>query len=380
MPTDRRPAGTRRGLKLLRVLAIVLGVLLLGEALCRVQARFGPHATPFVGYSEERHTVHGERVALIDILRASDSPREVFQLKPGLRQVPFTGAPLSTSSLGFRGPEAPEAGPDTITIVGIGDSMMFGQGVADGSDYLSMLQRRLREQHPEKQWRVLNLAAPSANTVMEVETLRRRGLSFEPDLVILHLTANDTALPQYVRLVDDPFDLRRSYLVELARWLAGVPVNRSGFELREGRDPRLAHVSVVGKRTELPQEYRDLLGWEPFAGALAELAALSQAHAFPVVTVSTFEDEACVRLIDAARAQGFATVRLMPEIREHLARLLAEHPEAPPDLTLLAQYEYSDLAVAPGDSHPSVLQHRMIATKLLAELEAQSFVARLLAK
>lgn len=291
------------------------------------------------------------RVAFLDIIRASDNPLRVFELKPNLRAVRFKGAPTSTNSHGFRYREvAPDEGPDTITIVGIGDSMMFGWGVADGLDYLSLLERALQAKYPAKTWRVINLSVPAYNTVMEVETFATAGLQFDPDLVILHLLPNDLVLPEYVLRSD-----------------GGGATDAAHPE----RDQRLQPVAEVDPQDEA---FRDLVGWLPFEQALDRLRDLSAAHDFPVVLFTSAEDELTLRMIAEAVERGCLPVSLVPEIEAHLlakykAHFSMQSPQA---------YLQSDLVYAKGDSHPSILQHQMSANKLLQQLEADGVIARIM--
>ncbi len=372
-PPVASPAPRRRtSVKVLLVLGALLAALLAGEVACRIRAHLRNQGSMEVAFSTRRHLQEGQRVALIDIIRMSDNPKIVFELKPGLAAVPFRGVPLTTNSLGFRGPEvAPEEEPGTITIVGVGDSIMFGWGVPDGQNYLAILETLLRQKHPERRWRVLNLAAPAYNTVMEVETLRRKGLAFGPDLVILGLVMNDLSLPGYIRVVENVFDPTRSFLFELIRARVGGPgSNRNRFELLEGRDPRLARSSNKDLKGDVPEEYRQLAGWQPFRNAIADLAELSKQHGFPVLTVTTVEDDAIAGMIGETDRAGFQHVRLLPEIQ----RWLAEHQQAPFSAQDPSAYLHSALVVDPSDGHPSVLQHRMAAQKLLDALETSGLV------
>lgn len=378
--TDGSPVVPRRSLWLRRaglVAAALLVALLLGEAACRVLAHVANQQTLDVAFSTRRHIEEGQRVALIDILQMSPNDRIIFELKRGMRDAPFKGAPFSTNSHGFRGPEIEVAeGPDTVTIVGLGDSVMFGYGVADDRPYLAVLEKHLNHRYPQKRWRCINTAAPAYNTVMEVETLRARALPFGPDLVILGLVSNDLVLPPYMRAEVDVFDAGRSFLLEQllegTRWAA----DRNGFDLREGRDSRLVFHSGLEEPRKTPQRYKDMTGWEPFRAALADLQAMAGEHGFRVVTFTNTEDDTTDRMVKLTTEQGWPHVALLPEIQAYLqahggGAWSPEHPEA---------YLASKLAVAPDDGHPSPLQHQMAAVKLLGELERLGIIAELVAR
>jgi hypothetical protein len=299
----------------------------------------------------------------------------MFELKPNIPGLPFKGAPLTTNSLGFRGPE-PEpgpGGPDTVTIVGLGDSIMFGYGVPDGKDYLSLLGVMLNHRYPAKKWRCINTAVPAYNTVQEVETLRVKGLAFEPDLVILGLVTNDLGMPPYMRFEEDVFDWSRSFLWERCvrgtRWAA----QRNGIVLEEGLDPRLVAHGGFKHVSEIPARHRPVVGWDNVVQALDDLDALAAEHDFTVVSFTTTEDDLVVRMVGRARAHGWPHISLFPEIQAYLAErhggsFSMEDPSV---------YMASKLAESPADGHPSMLQHLMAANKLLQELEANGVIARL---
>jgi hypothetical protein len=48
-----------------------------------------------------------------------------------------------------------------------------------------VLEERLAKEVPNERWEVLNMAVPGYNTAMEVETLKARGLAYEPDVVVV---------------------------------------------------------------------------------------------------------------------------------------------------------------------------------------------------
>ena len=368
-------AAAPRRRPLLAKLALLVGVLLLallvGEVACRVRVHLLNQESMDPTIAEKRRAERGGRVALIDIIQSSDNPKIVYDLKPGLNAVPFKNAPTSTNSRGFRYREVqPDEGPDVVTIIGLGDSIMFGWGVPDGRNYTTFLERLLNERYPAKTWRVINTAAPGYNTVVEVEVLRTKGLEFKPDLVILDLVPNDLELPTYVFKPRDVLALDRSFLL---RWVderlaAGAARNTD----LPGRDLRLEPGREVDTDDPI---YRNLFGWKPFLEALGELRALSQQHGFKVVSFTTVENETTDEMTKHAIAHGTMHVRLLPELIAYMDEKY-DHP-----VWSLDQPEAllrSDLVVSPDDGHPSVKQHYMAAEKLLSALEASGDIERLL--
>ncbi len=367
--------------KLLLTLGSAFLTLAVAEVVCRVQAHLRNSKSIEVAFSTQRHLKDGERVALIDIIQMSPNDRIIFELKRNLDAVPFRGVPLTTNSFGFRGEEIEvEAAPNTVTILGIGDSVMFGHGVGDGICYLRALERNLRKQYPEKNWRVINTGVPAYNTVMELETLRTKGLQFKPDLVLLNLVPNDLVLPQYVRMEEDALDLSRSFLVDFFR--DRIEGADRGFEEEEGRDNRLTLRPVLkegeeganGRRRKLPERYRGLVGWEPFREALDDLVELSKEHDFEVVSFTTIENETTVKMIEEARSRGFMHVRLLPELQAYMK----EKYNAEFDYKAKGPYMKSDLVVSIADGHPSKIQHDMAADKLLKRMAEEGIIEKLM--
>ena len=369
-------AAPRKRGRLLAKLALLVGVLLcsllVAEVACRVRVHILNQQSMDPTIAEKRRAERGGRVALIDIIQSSADPRIVYDLKPNLKEVPFKNAPTSTNSRGFRYREVqPDEGPDVVTIIGLGDSIMFGWGVPDGRNYTTFLEKLLNEKYPAKTWRVINTAAPGYNTVTEVETLKSKGLEFKPDIVILDLVPNDLELPVYVLKPRDVFALNRCYLASWIEERLASGDAEHGLDL-PGRDQLLE----PGRQAD-PDDaiYRELFGWGPFIGALDELRELSQEHHFKVVTFTTIENSTTDQMTKLALEHGSMHVRLMPELvafmDEHYDHPVwsYEHPEA------LLQ---SSLVVSPDDGHPSVKQHYMAAEKLLSELEKSGEIQRLL--
>src|SRR5437867_4405764 len=84
----------------------------------------------------------GATVTLVDSLRPSPFPRIVFELKPNL-QVLIQGVPVRTNADGWRERSRGDSNESAIRIAGIGDSFMFGWGVAEDERYMSLLERSL---------------------------------------------------------------------------------------------------------------------------------------------------------------------------------------------------------------------------------------------
>jgi len=164
--------------KLLLLLVSCLVSLLLAEGAVRLLG-----AAPEVGVLERGR------------YRISPNPRIGYEPIPGyeyrgddLANFDFRGR---ANSLGFRDREHPRAKPPgTFRILVLGDSIAAGHQVERTADvFPARLEALLRERRLPVE--VLNFAVSGYNTEQEVETLRDKGLAFEPDLVLLAYCLND---------------------------------------------------------------------------------------------------------------------------------------------------------------------------------------------
>ena len=204
---------------------------------------------------------------LLELLCANEYPLVIYRLRSGL-DVVFRRGRVSTDENGFREPvPPPEKAAGTFLIVGLGDSSMFGWGVDDDETYLTRLTQRLTEHFSQVRWEALNTAVPGYNTVMEVETLRRRALHYDPDLVLVHYVGNDRRLPYFLAEASESTMRMRCHLWT---WL-------------RTRTLRRAHPNGDRVPQEVPAAYRDMEGSEPFSAAFAKLKEMSRSNGFRVI-------------------------------------------------------------------------------------------------
>ena len=348
--------------------------LLVAELLARYAAHRNNARTMSVALEQDHELDPTQRIGLIDIIRMSPNDKIAYELKPDLSGIRFKGGALTTNAAGFRGVPIPAASARTVTIVGIGDSIMFGHGVSDDETFLYALDRSLRRAHPEVNWRIVNTGVPGYNTVMEVETLRTKALEYEPDVVLLSLVPNDLALPIYISEVQDVTDLSRSFFLEFLLSFQQSEQDAAGMTARIGRDPRLARAPELDVASTVPPRYRHLAGWDAFVGAIDALEELSQEHGFEVVTCSTVETPLLLEFVEETRARGWTHVPLMAEIDTWMQNNLGVGF----DLDDPDTYGRSALAVSVQNPHPSALQHEMMCNKILIELQRSGTLERLL--
>jgi lysophospholipase L1-like esterase len=300
----------------------------------------------------------GEKVRLGRIIRLSKNPRIIYELIPNLSVI-YTyyrakrNAPLTTNADGFRGKSVPiNKNLQSRRIVGIGDSLMFGWGVKDEETYLSILAELLNAHYPEITWEIINMAVPGYNTVMEVETLKEKGLQYKPDIVLIHYFWNDLRLPNFIREQEDYFALNQSFIVKYFR--------RNVQTIKLIRSPRHSSgINYEGNPEKVPEQYRDMVGIKAYYRAMEELKTLSIKHTFDVVVLaygpSANVKNICLQL-------GFHMLDLIP--------LWQKYTSEQGILDTEAAWRLHE-----NDTHPSVSAHKFIAKTLstmLVELSGKN--------
>jgi lysophospholipase L1-like esterase len=308
----------------------------------------------------------GEPASLGDLVRASSSADIVYELRPGLR-VSFMDRAVSTNAEGFRDREyAAEKPPGVARIVGLGDSVMFGWGVGDGEDYLAVLEAKLAAESLGARFEVLNTAVPGYNGVMELATLKEKGLRYRPDLVIVGFCGNDLGLPNFLQERNDYFSARRSFLADFVRGRLS-PADLTAGDDESGLVDRPAKVHWRSARDEdrsvAPARYAHMVGITAYDRTLRELRRLANVEGFDLLVLYYPVAPNVVRRL--VESNGIASFSAAPAVR----RFMVLHGGVEPGRTLLH--------VSRSDPHPSAAGHRVIADALLDHLRASGMLARL---
>ena len=347
----------------------VLFALVASEGYCRVAVMID-NGNLLESAMAEQHPIPTKgKIYFKHIIRLNENPNIIYELKPGLEDVEYLGAALNTNSSGFRGPEVLAEKPDnTIRILGIGDSVMFGQGVLDEETYLHRLGVELNRRLPDKNWEFINTGVPGYNTVLEVETLVAKGLELDFDAVFLGLVQNDFELPIFTQERRDPWTTDRLYLPEF------VFGSESDTAARKGDAPGLQSRDMERGRDALsdpeaqPEHLRNLVGNDAFRDAMQRLAELSREHGFPVITHSYKYSRNCDQMLEVSEELGFSTF----SNHDVLKRYWADNGIKNAD-----EYNLSDLVLNPSDHHPSAKLHGLIANWFLDDLNGIEFFKQL---
>lgn len=173
---------------MLSIDVLVLGLFaVLGEIACRL---FAPQS-------------HYEsmQASNMPLHQFSDDMYLGFELRPGA---------ADHNSSGFRGSEISREKPAGVWRVAIvGDSVTYGLGVKADQAFPAVLQARLRaaEIGPAE---VLNFGTPAYSTFQEYELLKNRVLQFEPDLVVMVFSPDDTETSPVILDIDGQMCLFRN--------------------------------------------------------------------------------------------------------------------------------------------------------------------------
>jgi len=291
----------------------------------------------------------GARARLGDIIRPSRLPGVVYELRPDL-DVLFQGAPVRTGADGLRRAEAAPPPPSApCTLLGLGDSVMFGWGVPHEATFLERTAAALGPS-----WRAVNTAVPGYNTAMQAARLEHGWSRWRPDVVVVHVVLNDLELPPFLLPPPDLWSPDHSALWRRFRRVVG-PGDRSvadpwGTGLEPSRDdPRLA------------RRYRHMVGLEGFRRAIARIAATGRAHDVPVIVL--LDDDRrppWSELGRIVRQAGLHAVTTVGAFGEELARRGLPRNDDSWRATFW---------LSPTDPHPNATGHRVISRRLVEALE-----------
>ena len=246
---------------------------------------------------------------------------------------------------------APTASPPGTarTMLVVGDSFAFGQGVAEHEPFAALL----AAQHPDL--RVVNLGVPGFDAFTTLELTRDLGLAFQPDLILWTFVLNDLGggVPPAGTTDGGTDDL----IVDRTSSAATTGVHALDLALRGWRAWRMDRAITTSYRASFdpnaPDDRVRLLRQQ--ARALAQTAA---AVGVPV-HVALFP------LLHELDAYPFA------DLHDTLRGWFEEDGLAVIDLRhAFAGQDATTLWVSPRDHHPNAEAHRLAAQAIAASLPA----------
>lgn len=372
-----RPPLRRLGLQVATAVASTLFAFVVAEGALRLgrYVQEGRHDLQILlQESKSADLATGTRTfaSLRGVVQPSPYDGIVYELKPNLRGYLF-GEELSTNSRGLRDHEYTlRKPPNTVRIVGLGDSSLFGWRVPLEDTSLKVLERMLNAAGSTTRFEVINFAVPGYNTAIEAEVFLRKSLQYAPDVVLVNFNTNDYDVPHFMKQPRDYATLRTSLLFDLAYH---AYTDRMGK-----RDPQLVGFDFAARSMtweeaarlhedpDVPEEYRYMVGTAGFERAMKKLVEAADAHGIPVVVfdvkgypglhpsyVRTFRDDQRELLERLSRELGFRFLNTYPDYMDYLNR----HPDARFPRVF---------AVSSTDAHPNALAHAINAKALFRYL------------
>lgn len=287
-------------------LAARLGLLVLGFVMALLLAEVVLRATglaPEVAYIEKWR------------MRLNSNPKIGFEPIPNLdssdASLQFFGYRGLSNSLGFRDRDHPVAKlPGRKRILVLGDSVTAGLWIEKDEDVLpAVLERNLVS--AGRAIDVLNFGVLGYNTQQEVETLREKGLRFDPELVVLAYCLNDRWRDDgglYFQLLEEEKKGDRIDVARAGPWVA----NSALFRFGRFRVLPALRASQADEEPRDPERY----GADTVDASFATLSELARQRGFEVLVVA-FPD---LRSIEAREPE----YPFEPEHRQ-TARLAREH-------------------------------------------------------
>lgn len=119
--------------------------------------------------------------------------KSAWSFKPNTYDESYVGVPVRINNLGMRGPDTTLSKPPGVfRILGVGDSITFGYGVAYQDTFLQVLERRLNsEAGGRTRYEVLNAGIPATGLDYYTHLIESSAPQLQPDLIVVCMALND---------------------------------------------------------------------------------------------------------------------------------------------------------------------------------------------
>ncbi len=305
-----------------------------------------------------------EREPLMEI-RAN--PHRGWEMVPGLHYT--YQHPVQVNALGLRGPELETKREGELRVLMLGDSQLFGQGVASDETAPHFVQEQLRAaMGGARSVTVINAGHRAYDTRQELALLRELGPRIQPDIVIVWFYWNDLDERDidgtYARLTaSGPIVFDVGAKMEgwtRLRWHLVQMVRRSAFVMYLYDQVRALRVPVQLDPVGLQPAYDRAAGYAESFVELSQSMGFRLYYALLPDAASLVGPHFTDAMLDSVKAvlaaKRIATVDLRPPLRAHV--------EAG-----------SSLPVVPYDFHYDAVGHRVAAQAMVDRLLADGVVA-----
>jgi hypothetical protein len=292
-----------------------------------------------------------DRLYGIDTIRLSKNKSITYELIPGIRGQMDKwpeGVLFSVNQLGFRDDEEKSYTKEEgkFRIVGVGGSVMLGQGVSFKDTYGEVIENELNQKAQKNgidiKFEFINLGVGGYNTTMEVETFLQKGVRFNPDLAIISYAPDDFDLPNFIIKKESPWTSKKSFAVfylnkrlevlsntKYGKFLGNIAWKNKkkdlgiwGLDMAMRRNIKLAN--PIGNEYELvPDDYKFMVGIEAYVREMKRLKEKCDELKIPLILSLGLPEETVVEnreliAIQTARELNIPVVKDFKEVREFL--------------------------------------------------------------
>ena len=250
----------------------------------------------------------------------SKNERLVYELQRGIRP---TRSIIEgrISSQGMYDRYYPVKKPEnTSRIAIVGDSSLFGLFVKFEESFCKVLEKMLNRELPGRNIEVINFCVPGYNTAQEYELIVSKVLKFSPDIVLLAGCGNDVCVCNFLKSQKHPTFancfFRKSFLYHffVSQYDAYVMNNYQTMKTKSLESwwrfkrkelklyypdlivfptPGLEEVPMIddnppGKRSEVPEKYWYMLGYENYEHYLRLIRDLLEEEGIPFISFGFF--------------------------------------------------------------------------------------------
>lgn len=226
-------------------------------------------------------------VSLEGILRLFD-PAKSLPLHGKIADKEYTwGHEVTKNSLGFREREfSSQKAPNTYRLMAIGDSYLFGTGLAEEERFSNKLEEILNSTPSATTFEVLNFGALGANTQKEARILEQHIEFTDPDRILVAFCFNDPQ-PEYAyQEFDEGRDKLRKrwlFLFNVAKGLAALGFTKTGETLHSSLFwlGEIMGMTPTYEATVEKAYNESSTEWKEFIAALVKIKNISDKHSLP---------------------------------------------------------------------------------------------------
>ena len=286
------------------------------------------------------------------------NPYLLWEMVPGSRTE--VGVEVHVNTLGFRGPEITENKSQGVRrILILGDSTVYGHGVADDKVFAQVLNQSLG---PNVE--VINLGVPGYSTEQTLNLMDMRGWQLSPDLIIIANLWSDNNFDSFVdkTIISRQLDAETPWALTVSGWLKQSALYR-WLDWHVRLEPRANEVKTVGWMLgRTPTGGYRRVSVNDYAGNLQLLVDKSRSRNADVLFLA-FANSVDV----GAQTDGAIAWPLYREVMATVARTNGAPLVEVESVYQASKRPWTDLFI--DEMHPSEAGHKLIANALESAIQ-----------